>query len=181
MEQLGSVSQLVPGSFPTRPGAFWMSTLSDTSIEPLLTIYEFNKVHLISKTSKLSTCGSQKPRLHWTKLKCLQLLEENVSIIFQIVLSITVYVWGCYRWHIPLNSRGHGTRKFKDLDQSEGLSKSLDPPSLANHSRRWVEGANNSTTDKMFRHWSLFQFSTTSVSTTTERSSESFLFQTALR
>jgi len=44
----------------------------------------------------------------------------------------------------------------------------LDPPSLTNHSPRWVEGANNSTTDKMFRHWSPFQFTTTSVSTTTE-------------
>lgn len=103
--------------------------------------------------------GFLKPLLQSIALK-------KLYMIFH--LSITVYVWGCYQWLIPLNSRGHGIRKFWDLDQSEGVPRSLDPPSLTNHSPRWVEGANNSTTDKMFRHWSPFQSTTTSVSTTTE-------------
>lgn len=79
MEQLGSVFQLVSGSFPTRPRAFWMSTLSDTSIEPLLTIYEFNKVHLISKTSKLSTCG-QLPGTESKSTSPIHCIEQNWNV-----------------------------------------------------------------------------------------------------
>lgn len=86
----GVFPNFVPGSFPTR---FYL-TLPYQVLEPLLTIYEFNNVHLISKTSRLSTFeglpGTESKTTSPNQLKWFQLLGERVSIIFQIVLSITV-------------------------------------------------------------------------------------------